>query len=85
MKKGMILYVAEGKGDVPLQREEDLVQVTRSLGVTTVCVATTEEDAVDGWWKLIAKGMHQVLFMTVAYDSMSGNFQFLGTPSRIWG
>lgn len=85
MKKGMVLYVTEGKEDVPLQREEDLSEVTQSLGVTTVFVATTQEDVVDGWWKLIAKGMHQVVLMNVTYDSGSGNFQFLGTPFRLWG
>lgn len=81
----MVLYVTEGKEDVHLQKEEDLIQVTKSLEVTAVCVVTTEEDVVDGWWKLIAKGMHQVLLMNVTYDSGSGNFRFLGTPSRLWG
>ena len=52
MKKGMILYVTQGKEDVPLQAAAELIEIARRLGVTAVCVALTEEDAVHGWWSL---------------------------------
>jgi hypothetical protein len=85
MKKGMILYVTQGKEDVPLQGMADLIEVARSLGVAAVCVAVTEEDVVYGWWHLAARGMHQVLFMAVAYDPTRGIFESRGTPARLCG
>jgi hypothetical protein len=85
MKKGMILYVTQGKEDVPLQAASELIETARSLGVTTVCVATTEEDAIHGWWSLIVRGMRQVLFMTVAYNAALDRFESRGTPVRLGG
>ena len=85
MRKGMILYVTLGKEDVPLQEGAELIELTRSLGVAAVCVATTQEDVDYGWWGLITKGVHQVLLMTVAYDAVLKSFEFSRTPLRLWG
>jgi len=85
MKKGMVLYVTEGKADVPLQTAAELVATARSLGVTAVSVANSEEDAVYGWMSLITRGMQQVLFMTVAYDAALDRFESRGDPVRLSG
>jgi hypothetical protein len=85
MKKGMILYVTEGKEEVPLQGVEELIETSRSMGVTAVSVATTEEDVVHGWWHLLARGMHQVLFMTVSYDAALNSFESRSVPLRLCG
>jgi hypothetical protein len=85
MKKGMILYVTQGREDVPLQSAADLIETSRSLGVTAVCVAVCEEDVVQGWYHLTTRGVHQVLFMTVAYDSALRKFESRGAPVRLCG
>ena len=85
MKKGMILYVTQGKEDVPLQAAEELIETARSLGVTAVCVAITEEDAVHGWMSLLTRGMQQVLFMTAAYNAVLERFESRGAPVRLCG
>jgi hypothetical protein len=85
MKKGMILYVTPGKEDVPLQGAEELIETARSLGVTAVCVVITEEDAVHGWWALIARGMQQIFFMTVTYNAVLDRFESQGAPVQLCG
>ena len=85
MKKGMILYVTEGKDEVPMQAADELVETARSLGVTAVSVATTEEDAVHGWYSLVTRGAQQVLFMPVAYNAVRNRFEIQGTPRRLCG
>ncbi len=85
MRKGMILYVTQGKENVPLQGGTDLIKLARSLDVAAVCVAITKEDVDYGWWQLIAKGVHQVLLMTCAYDAVPGSFEPSRAPLRLWG
>ena len=85
MKKGMVLYVTEGVGDVPLQTVAQLVETARDLGVTAVSVASSEEDAVYGWMSLITRGMQQVLFMTVRYNAALDRFEPRGNPVRLCG
>ncbi len=85
MKKGMILYVTQGKEDVPLQGAEEMIETARSLGVTSVCVATTEEEAAHGWWSLITRGAQQVLFMTVDYNPVLERFESRSNPVRLCG
>jgi len=85
MRKGMILYVTQGREDVPLQTGAELLETARSLGVTAVCVASSEEDAVHGWCGLITRGVQQVLFMTVSYNAEVGMFESRGNPVRLCG
>jgi hypothetical protein len=85
MKKGMILYVTQGKEDVPVQGEAEMIETARSMGVTSVCVATSEEEAMHGWWRLITRGAQQVLFMTVAYDPVLDRFESRSNPVRLCG
>lgn len=85
MKKGMILYVTHGKDDVPFHGRAELDDIGRSLGVADVCVAVSEEDVDYGWWKLIAKGVNQVLLATVSYHNEVESFEPHRPPLRIWG
>jgi len=85
MKKGVILYIAQGKEDVPLQSAADLIRTARSLGVAAVRVAITEEEAVHGWWSLLTRGMQQVLFMTADYNGVLDKFESQGAPVRLCG
>ena len=85
MKKGMVLYVAQGKEDVPLQTGAELAETARSLGVAGVSVANSEEDAAYGWMSLITRGMQQVLFMAVEYDPVGDRFKSVAAPMRLYG
>lgn len=85
MKKGMILYVTQGKEDVPPEAAAELIEEARTLGVTAVCVAISEDEAVHGWWTLMTRGMQQVLFMTAAYNSALNRFESQGVPVRLCG
>ena len=83
MKKGMILYVIQGREEVPFQTAPELLDTARSLGVAAVSVAGSEEEAVYGWWSLTTRGMQQVLFMTVAYNAALDKFESRGVPVRL--
>ena len=85
MKKGLILYLRQQEDAVPMSSAQDLVETSRSLGVTTVCVAVTTDEAVRGWWKLLTRGMEEVLFMTVGYDVAQGRIASRGVPVRLCG
>lgn len=85
MKRGMILYIKEEKDDISPCGMEDLVEVSRSLGVSAVSLAFKEEDVASGWVHLIAGGVGEVLFMTVAYDAVRGSFAPNGKPVRLCG
>ncbi len=85
MKRGVILYVTQGKDEVPLPEEGNLTEVSRSLGVAEVSVAVTEEDIAYAWWRLIAEGVHQIVLMTAAYDASLNVFESHGAPLRLWG
>ena len=84
MKKGMIFYITEGKEDVPLQAAAELIETARSLGVTAVSLAITEDDAVHGWRSLITRGMQQILFMTVAYNAAINSKHYLLCANHCW-
>jgi hypothetical protein len=85
MKRGMILYVNEEKDEIPQQGTMELIETSRSLGVSAVSLAFKEEDVVSGWVHLIAEGVGEVLFMTIAYDAVRGSFASTGKPVRLCG
>lgn len=85
MKRGMILYVNEESDEIPHQGTEDLIETSRSLGVSAVSLAFREEDVVSGWVHLIAEGVGEVFFMRIAYDAVRRNFASRGKPVRLCG
>ena len=84
MKKSKILYVTVGKEHVPLLAPDELTKTAASLGITAVCVAIAEDDAVYGWWTLITGGMQKVFFMTVSYNTVFERFECRG-PVVLYG
>jgi hypothetical protein len=85
MKKGMILYVTEGKDDVPLHDFHDLARACVTPGISAVYVATSEDEIAYGWWHLITRGMHQVSCTAATYDAASRRFDLIGEPLRLCG
>jgi hypothetical protein len=85
MKMGMILYVTRGKEDIPVQDSLELARTSQALGVSAVCIATTEEEVAYGWWHLLTRGMHHVSCMAAAYDGAKGLFEPHGRPMRLCG
>mgnify|MGYP000023541964 CR=1 FL=1 len=85
MKTGMILYVTEGKEDVPIPDPAELSRTCLSLGVSAVCIATSEDEVAYGWWHLIARGMHRVSCVAAAYDGETRRFEPHGMTLRLCG
>jgi hypothetical protein len=87
----MIVYVTEREaagpphGEDPLHGVEDLIEASRTLGVSSVSVALCQEDVVSGWACLIACGIQEVLFQAVIYDAACETFESRGAPLRLCG
>ncbi|MGV8075144.1 MAG: hypothetical protein AB2L11_11380 [Syntrophobacteraceae bacterium] len=77
--------VSQDKEEVLVEEAAELIELSRSLGVTAVCVAISGEDVASGWSRLVAGGVRQVLFMTVNYDSELQKFRSRGIPVRLCG
>jgi hypothetical protein len=86
MKKGMILYVTEGKEEVRRQSDGPELEATLSwLGVDAIRLATSEEEIAHGWWQLITRGMQQVSCMKAAYNVTLRRLEPFGEPLRLCG
>ncbi len=86
MKKGMILYVTEGKEEVRGQSDRsDLKAMVNWLGVDAIRLATTEEEIAYGWWQLLTRGMQQVSCMKAAYNVGLRKLIPFGEPLRLCG
>ena len=85
MKKGMILYVTEGKDEVPLHDFQDLTRTLVTPGISAVYVATSEDELMYGWWHLITRGMHQISCTAAVYDAALQRFDTVGEPLRLCG
>jgi hypothetical protein len=88
MKKGVILYLTGEKDGMPVQQE-----LTRSacaaafdaLGAEAVYLATSEDEIAYSWWRLVTKGMHQVVCMAAVFDPIMGSCEPRGVPFRLCG
>ncbi|OIP94004.1 MAG: hypothetical protein AUK55_07770 [Syntrophobacteraceae bacterium CG2_30_61_12] len=85
MKQGMILYLTEEKQQIQLNGLTELIEASKALGITTISVATSQEEVLQGWWHLAAYGVQQVHLMMVTYDSTLQQFDSRGTPVRLCG
>ena len=83
MKKGMILYVTEGRE--ALNDEIDLHEQGRELGVDAVYLATSESEIAYGWWQLLTRGMQEISCMTAAFNAPENTVEPLGVPLRLCG
>ncbi len=83
MKRGMILYVTEGReriGDWPeLDKERKL------LGADAVCLASSESEIAYGWWRLLVSGMQEVSCVRAVYDESRHLLEPWGMPLRLCG
>jgi hypothetical protein len=85
MKRGLILYVTEGKEEFEMQDTQDWSASLGVSGASAVCAATTEEEIVYNWWRLFTRGMHEVLCMHAAYDAGCNRLEPHGIPLRLYG
>jgi hypothetical protein len=85
MKKGLIVYVTEGKEEMAMQDWTDYKEALPSMGASAVCVATSEDEIVYSWWRLLTRGMHQVSCITASFDALHCRLEPHGTPLRLYG
>jgi hypothetical protein len=86
MKRGMILYVTEGKEEAGMYSDRpDLKAMVNWLGVDAIRLATSEEEIAYGWWQLITHGMQQVSCMKAAYNAGLHRLIPFGEPLRLCG
>ena len=86
MKRGMILYVTEGKEEVGMHSDRpDLKAMVTWLGVDAIRLAISEEEIAYGWWQLITHGMQQVSCMKAAYNADLHRLIPFGEPLRLCG
>jgi len=83
MKKGVILYVAEGREG--LSDWPDLAAQQQNLKADALCIATSETEVAYGWWQMLARGMHQVSCVRAAYDASRDIVELRGGPLRLYG
>jgi hypothetical protein len=84
MKKGMILFVTEGRDELH-DHSDDLRKVRGLLGVQSVCLATSEDDVAYAWWGMLAKGMHHISLLKAAYRGRDNPMEFQGAALRLYG
>lgn len=80
MEKGMILFFARAKEDAMILGTPDVIKIVQSIGVSTIYVATSRDEVIDGWAHLTAIGTKQISCMTVMYNSTTGAFDLEGVP-----
>jgi len=83
MKKGVILYVTEGKEE--LDEWMELGEEGRKLGADAVCLATSESEIAFGWWQMLTRGMQEVSCRKAAYSKLDGAFRPHGIALRLCG
>ncbi len=86
MKKGVILYVTEGKEEMQMDPDRpDLKELLGFLEVNAVCLAMSEEEIAYGWWQFISRGIQQVSCMKATYDAVGERLEPFGIPLRLCG
>jgi hypothetical protein len=83
MKKGLILYVTEGKEQV--DDWPDLEEQRALLGADAICMALSEAEVAYGWWRLLSRGMQHICCRTASYDALRAAFEPSGAPLRLCG
>jgi len=83
MQKAMILHVIDVEEDVSPEGVTDMIQSMRSLGISTVLVAKSDQEVLRGWCHLIAKGIRHVMLMRVYYSVSMNWFESRHDPSLL--
>ena len=86
MKKGMILFVTEGREALGTQTVlSDLEALLEDMKVDAVCLAGSEEEIVYSWWQLLTRGMQHICCIKATYRSDSRKLVPFGEPLRLCG
>ena len=85
MKKGMILYVTQGKKELDNAPCPDMSGLRRELGVESVWLTTSEDEMSYACWRMLAAGMHQVSCMHARYLSEECRLELGKHPFRLAG
>lgn len=83
MKKGIILYVSEGRED--LNDWMDLTITKQGLNADELCLATSETELAYGWWYMVTRGMQHIACMRASYDTAGNAVKAEGRPFRLCG
>jgi hypothetical protein len=83
MKKGVILYITEGKECV--EDWPQLEEIKRAMAVHDVSIATSEDDVVYRWWHMLCRGVEHICCSTAVFDPGRRMFQPTGSPLRLCG
>jgi hypothetical protein len=84
MRKGTILFVTEGRDELH-DHSDDLKKAREQLGVQAVSVATSEDEVAYAWWRMLAKGMHQIFLLKAEYRGRGNPMDFKGEALRLCG
>jgi hypothetical protein len=85
MKKGMILYVTQGKNELNDAPCPDMSGLRRELGVQSVCLTTSEDEMSYACWRMLAAGMHQVSCMHARHHAGEHRLELGKDPFRLAG
>ncbi len=86
MKTGVILYVSDGREALDMDWEEPTVNQSFTLPkIAALCIATSEEEIAYNWWRLVTRGMHQVLCMKASCNVSDKTLLPFGVPLRLCG
>lgn len=85
MKKGMILYITQGKNELNDAPDPDLFALKRELDVQSVCLTTSEDEMSYSCWRMLAAGMHQVSCMHARYHAEGRRLELGKHPFRLAG
>jgi hypothetical protein len=86
MKKGIILYVTEGKEEAKERWDRlDLAGPQERLKANSVMLATSEEEVAYGWWRMVTQGMQQIACMKAVFDAHADRIEPFGAPLRLCG
>jgi len=83
MKKGVIVYITEGKE--ALQEWPELSETGKRLGAEAVCLATSEFEVAYGWWHLLTRGNQEIVCMRGTYDVLHDRVNPEGYALRLCG
>ena len=86
MKKGIILYVTEGKEEARERWDGlDLKEPQAKLDAHEVMLATSEEEIAYGWYQMVTHGMQQIACMKAVFDVNADRIEPFGAPLRLCG
>jgi len=87
MKTGAIIYVAGERDCVGIGEDKGMLLKKHGIQADRweiITRSTGPADIHDAWWRLLTKGMHQVLCLLAEVDS-NGEIRLTGRQMRLCG